>query len=64
MDGKIKKLKENPQDKYNKASERISSTIIDENAKQGKCHGKTTGHCCWSFWSHFKPSMEKISMYH
>ena len=44
MDGKIEKLKENPQDKYNKASERISSAIIDENAKHGKCHGKTTGH--------------------
>ena len=47
MDGKIEKLKEekkNPQDKHNEASERISSTITDENANQGKCHGKTTGH--------------------
>ena len=48
MDGKIelrvKEGKKNPHDKYYKGSERISSGIIDENAKQGKCHGKATGH--------------------
>lgn len=46
MDEKIEKLKEekDPQDKYNEASERITSTIINKNAKQGKCSGKATGH--------------------
>ena len=29
---------------YLEASEQISGGIIDENAKQEKCHGKTTGH--------------------
>ena len=40
-------MKKNPQDKYYEASKRISggsAGIIDENVKQGKCHGKTTGH--------------------
>ena len=47
MDGKIeelKKEKKNTQDKYYEASERICCGIIDENAKHGKCHGKTAGH--------------------
>ena len=46
MDEKIEVLKKgkDPKDKYYEASERISGGIIDENAKQGKCHGKTTGH--------------------
>ena len=46
MDGKIEELKKEkkPQDKYYEASKRISGGIIDENAKQGKCYGKTTGH--------------------
>ena len=47
MDGKIEKLKEEKRSlktKYNKASERINSVITDENTKQGKCHGKATGH--------------------
>ena len=43
MDGKIEELK-NPQDKYYEASKRISGGFIGENAKQGKCHVKTTGH--------------------
>ena len=41
---RVKEGKKNPQDKYCKGSERISGGITDENAKQGKCHSKTTGH--------------------
>ena len=41
---RVKKGKKNPQDKYYEASERISCRIINENAHQGKCHGKTIRH--------------------
>ena len=41
---RVKEEKKNPQDKYSEASERISGGIIAKKAKQGKCHGKTTGH--------------------
>ena len=46
MDEKIEVLKKgkDPKDKYYEASERISGGIIDENAKQGKCHGKNSEH--------------------
>ena len=40
---RVKEGKKNPQDKYYEASER-NGRIINENAKQGKCHGKTTRH--------------------
>ena len=40
---KVKEGKKNPQDKYYKASELIRGGIINKDAKQEKCQGKTTG---------------------
>ena len=42
MEKKVLKKGKEPSRQVLEASERISGGIIDENAKQGKCHGKNS----------------------
>ena len=47
MDGKIEELKEEKRTFKTSITKLLNNLVVeffDENAKQGKCHSKTTGH--------------------